>query len=390
MQVQKKHVVSLSDPHDQQLLHAHSLENSADLMMYTALDLSEVMNISMGHAQRLLTAASASIAPAYVTAAGLLQRSRATVPLATGLPDLDHVLRRGIPVGAISEFVGPAGVGKSQLCLMLTLLVAGPAPVGREASVVYIDTENKFSGVRLAEMARERLKQQHPFPADEQQQQHTEAAISAMMSRILLVKPSAGEELIRALHGLEAVVSGHGVKLVVVDSIAAQARSEMGGGMASMVARQEMLGLASSLLKSVAETYQIPVVATNQVSARIGDIAGHAGAVQGAQRHQAQSSMSATASAAGAGQQGLGAALGILWAHCVNLRLVLERVGDRRFIKLVKSPISANVSVEYAVMAAGLVQVGQGCVLPPSSVLHVSIADEREHRVDEAGMHDWE
>eukprot|EP00983_Pelagomonas_calceolata_P057193 1144956-Pelagomonas_calceolata.AAC.5 len=59
-------------------------------------------------------------------------------------------------------------------------------------------------------------------------------------------------------------------------------------------------------------------------------------------------------------------------------------------LQLVKSPISANVSVEYAVMAAGLVQVGQGCVLPPSSVLHVSIADEREHRVDEAGMHDWE
>eukprot|EP00983_Pelagomonas_calceolata_P057189 1144956-Pelagomonas_calceolata.AAC.1 len=43
------------------------------LRCHRALDLSEVMNISMGHAQRLLTAASASIAPAYVTAAGLLQ-----------------------------------------------------------------------------------------------------------------------------------------------------------------------------------------------------------------------------------------------------------------------------------------------------------------------------
>lgn len=43
-----------------------------------------------------------------------------------------------------------------------------------------------------------RLKQQHPSPAEEQQQQqHIEAAVSAMMGRILLVKPSAGEELIR-------------------------------------------------------------------------------------------------------------------------------------------------------------------------------------------------
>ncbi len=40
-----------------------------------------------------------------------------------------------------------------------------------------------------------------------------------------------------------------------------------------MVARQEMLGLASSLLKSVAEKYQIPLLATNQVghSKALGD-----------------------------------------------------------------------------------------------------------------------
>jgi len=53
---------------------------------------------------------------------------------------------------------------------------------------------------------------------------------------------------------------------------------------ASLLARQEMLGSASSLLKSVAESYQIPVVATNQVAARIGEPAGHTGAVQGGLR----------------------------------------------------------------------------------------------------------
>jgi KaiC/GvpD/RAD55 family RecA-like ATPase len=47
----------------------------------------------------------------HINLLATLQRSHATVPLATGLPDLDHALRRGIPVGAISEFVGPAGVG---------------------------------------------------------------------------------------------------------------------------------------------------------------------------------------------------------------------------------------------------------------------------------------
>lgn len=32
--------------------------------------------------------------------------------LTTGLPGLDRALRKGVPVGAISEFVGPAGVGE--------------------------------------------------------------------------------------------------------------------------------------------------------------------------------------------------------------------------------------------------------------------------------------
>jgi hypothetical protein len=58
----------------------------------------------------------------------------------------------------------------------------------------------------------------------------------------------------------------------------------------------------------------------------------------GTQAHrQANPSMAAVAAAAPVGQQQgqLGAALGTLWAHSVNLRMVLERTGDRRFIKVV-------------------------------------------------------
>ena len=32
---------------------------------------------------------------------------------------LDAVLRGGVPCGSVTELVGPAGIGKSQLCLML-------------------------------------------------------------------------------------------------------------------------------------------------------------------------------------------------------------------------------------------------------------------------------
>jgi len=58
-------------------------------------------------------------------------------------------------------------------------------------------------------------------------------------------------------------------------------------------------------------------------------------------------------------QQGqYGAALGTLWAHSVNLRMVLERTGDRRFIKVV---------VGRAFKAADF----EVCLGLPATTLHV-------------------
>lgn len=56
------------------------------------------------------------------------------VCLWTGLPDLDAALRRGIPMGAVTEIVGPASVGKSQMCHMLAWLMAAPSPHGLQVS----------------------------------------------------------------------------------------------------------------------------------------------------------------------------------------------------------------------------------------------------------------
>lgn len=43
---------------------------------------------------------------------------------------LDGALRLGVPVGSITELVGPGGVGKSQLSHMLALAVAMPEALG--------------------------------------------------------------------------------------------------------------------------------------------------------------------------------------------------------------------------------------------------------------------
>ena len=82
-----------------------------------------------------------------------MRRARAPEARPAGRPAqaLDAALRGGVQAGGISELVGPAGVGKTQLCLMLTAFATLPRRLGwLEGTVLYFDTENKFSSERCA------------------------------------------------------------------------------------------------------------------------------------------------------------------------------------------------------------------------------------------------
>ena len=71
--------------------------------------------------------------------------------ITSGMDNLDQCLRGGFRVGSITEVVGRAGVGKSQLATQLCIMAAR---MGRGS--VYIDTERKVSLRRMKEMAQER------------------------------------------------------------------------------------------------------------------------------------------------------------------------------------------------------------------------------------------
>ena len=70
----------------------------------------------------------------------------------TLLPRLDESLLGGVRVGTITEIVGRAGVGKTQLGLQLCIAAAH-----HKRGSIYIDTALKLSVNRLQEIARERL-----------------------------------------------------------------------------------------------------------------------------------------------------------------------------------------------------------------------------------------
>lgn len=283
---------------------------------------------------RLHAAACAALRPPpatalqlwYATGAGGASVGHAPhAPLPTGLPSLDAALYGGLPRRGVTELVGPAGVGKTQLCSTL-VATCGTA-------VAYIDTEKKFSAERLLAIAAARGAS-------------SEEQLTSLAERVRVLGARNSAELLRRVQELQRLVIDEGVGLVVCDSIAALSRADfnVGGGVggptssrSALMARQDALGKVASALKHLSESTGTVVVVTNQVS-----------------RDENR------------------AALGNTWAHNVNMRLALEWEAEapriegaagggaaarNRLLRIVKSPLSAPITVPFTIGETGVTEV---------------------------------
>ena len=282
--------------------------------------------------------------------------------LPTGHTELDSHLGGGLPTRALCELVGPAGVGKTQCCLSMTAraLVHGAS---HGARVLYVDTEGSFSALRLLQLIRQALASQdeaggrsgevvdsiasarahaQAYSASSSSSSSlTAAAAEHLLDRVTVMRPGSWAQFTACLHRqlAEELMRPPAVALVVVDSIASAVRehfergggsgatmgSVIGGGMggggadgggggasSEVVRRQQAVGAAAARLKFYADAHATCILCVNQVvsgrsdqafgAAETGDVC----AVQG--RDDAS----------------LLAYLGTAWAHCVNVRLMLQ------------------------------------------------------------------
>ncbi|KAM4095475.1 hypothetical protein ACJW30_08G032900 [Castanea mollissima] len=233
--------------------------------------------------------------------------------LPTHMKGLDEALCGGIPFGVLTELVGPAGIGKTQFCLKLSLLASLPAIYGGlDGHVMYIDVESKFSSRRLIEIGVK------SFPEIFQRKEMAQE----MAGRIHVLRPASLSEftesepsvikIVTSLQQIKVSLLQNQVKLLVIDSMAALVTGEFEHG----APRQNTLGWHVSFIKSLAEFSRIPVVVTNQVRSQSRDETCHYffqvqswnETIEDRTRHDSH----------------LVAALGINWAHAVTIRLVLE------------------------------------------------------------------
>ncbi len=172
----------------------------------------------------------------------------------TGLGTLDALLKGGLRAGTITEFVGPPGACKSQLCLQASLFATLPCRLGGlEGKVLYFDAENHFRAERLVQMAQNRFPERYL----------ARPLLDKLLAHVLVSSVTSLSHLESMLPNLERTILEHAVRLIVVDNIAVLARTEYSP--AETVARQQALGKVASSLKKVACAYRIPVVIANQV-----------------------------------------------------------------------------------------------------------------------------
>ncbi len=309
--------------------------------------------------------------------------------LSTGIPTLDQHLQGGIRVGTITELVGRAGVGKSQLALQLCVVWATRYGQGS----VYIDTEHKLQLSRLKQIAQQRLLHQQHQGASSSIRPLTAEQV---MANVTIHTPTTTNELLATVTSMEEEILFRNsqakderhtstslsfpVRLVVVDSIAAPAKRDFGSLLLdknnssnnSAVQRVAAVLQCAQMLKRLASQLDLAVVVINQASVAFQPPSA-AGAF--ADNHKLGRNHNTPS---------VRAALGTAWHHCVSTRLLMDfttrehdlvdehdeenngvvvgvdcQAFPPRTLSVVKSNVVGYSTMNYRVTDSGLVEFDQ-------------------------------
>ncbi|XP_073923823.1 DNA repair protein RAD51 homolog 2 isoform X6 [Castor canadensis] len=233
-------------------LSRHQIVTCQDFLCLSPLELMKMTGLSYQGVHEPLCVVSRACAPQMQTAYGIKIQKSVLSPafLSTTLSALDEALHGGVACGSLTEITGPPGCGKTQFCIMMSVLATLPTDMGGlGGAVVYIDTESAFSAERLIEIAESR------FP----RYFNTEEKLLLTSSKVYLYRELTCDEVLQRINSLEEEIISKGVKLVIIDSVASVVRKEFDTQLQGNIKeRNKFLAKEASLLKYLAEEFSIP------------------------------------------------------------------------------------------------------------------------------------
>jgi len=150
------------------------------------------------------------------------------------LPEPFFSLIGGVERAALTNFYGPPGVGKTNICLLACLEC-----IKNGGSVVYMDTEGGFSVERFKQIA----------GAEKYED---------MLKKIIFIQPKNFKEQGKIIRSLEKM----DVDLIIVDSVVSLYRLECADPNIETLEANKELSVQLSILSNIAREKNIPVIIT--------------------------------------------------------------------------------------------------------------------------------
>jgi len=184
----------------------------------------------------------------FVKAADLWERRKSLLRCTTGSKKVDEILGGGVETQAMTELIGDYGVGKTQICMVLSVTAQLPREQGGlEGNVIYMDTEGTFSPERVHQIASKR-----GFDGQK------------ILDGIIVARAYTSDHQCLLIDHLFKKCPEENAKLVVVDSMISHFRGEY-IGREVLAERQQILNQYLHKLLRLSEAYNLAVVITNQV-----------------------------------------------------------------------------------------------------------------------------
>jgi len=287
-----------------------SVENIA---IASPMELKEAANLGDGTAEKAINAARDALEMGFESADKLAERRKLVGKITTGSKEIDALIGGGVETQSITEIYGKYASGKTQWCFQTAVTVQMPKEKGGlGGNALYIDSENSFRPERVIAIANN-LKLD---PVKVLKNIYVSRAYNADHQMLLAEK--AGE-----------LVKEKNIKLLIVDSLTSQFRSEF-IGRGRLADRQQRLNKHMRALMKLAEMNNIAVLVTNQVMLRPDILFGDPTAPIG----------------------------GEIVAHASKTRIYLRKSReDKRVAKLVDSPSLADGEAIYRVTGHGIEDV---------------------------------
>ena len=213
-------------------------------------EIAEKAGIGFNTVLNIVAAARKSMGSDFITAEDLWKRRQNMCKCSTGSKNLDKLLGGGIQSQAVTEFIGEFGTGKTQICLMLSVMAQLPMEKGGlNGNVVYTDTEGTFIPERIFQIA-------------------TALGLDAhkTLENIFLARAYNSSHQKLLIEHLSEFVPENNVRLIIVDSMIGHFRGEY-IGRETLSERQQALNDQLHKLLRLTEAFNLPVIVTNQVQA---------------------------------------------------------------------------------------------------------------------------